>query len=260
MSIQHYRERPQASHGLAQGLGWLSLALGAAQLAAPERIARALGMRGSERMIQACGMGKVAAGIGVLAARNPAPWLLGKAAGEGIDLAGLAAGLHHGNRRRREVGAAMAATGAVALLDIYAARKSAEAAELMYLPMVDYSDRDGYPKGFSAAHGAARDFNPGRNFGTPEALRPWRDGRPQNGWSEPGGGSQVANSNLSSAVARDTAVLGGAGGKARGRAGSGKGKGEPGKASSLQKAAGSPERDETFTIGETFAGKGNEGP
>jgi hypothetical protein len=274
-------DRHEAAHSLAKGLGWFSIALGALELAAPQALARTLGMRGTERMIQACGMREIAAGIGILASRNPAPWLWARVAGDGLDLAGLATGLHHGNRQRRTVQIAMGAVGAVTLLDIFAAQRMSQAAKTMYLPKVDYSDRDGYPKGIAASRGAARDFED-RAFSTPDALKPWTDGKPQNGWSEPGGGARLASASgsaltgaaasggagsaaLGETVERDTSVFGTPGGKSgqsglaavnsagqAGRSGTGAG--------GLQQAAGSHERDDAFKTGSSFTGSGNEGP
>jgi hypothetical protein len=261
-------ERHEAARGLAKGLGWFSIALGLAELAAPHAIAKSLGLRGKENLIQAYGLREIVTGAGILASANPAPWLWGRVAGDGLDLATLAAGLHHGNRQRRNVEVAMAAVGAVTLLDVYAAQQMSEAAKTMYEPSVDYSDRDGYPKGISASRGAAKDFKDPA-FSAPAALKPWKDGKPQNGWSEPGGGKKVAaasasasgaaaskiaaTSKLGGTVTRDTAVLGSASGSGKSAA--------VGSTAPLQQAASeSRERDDAFKTGSTFTGSGNEGP
>jgi hypothetical protein len=48
--------------------------------------------------------------------------------------------------------------------------------------MRDYRDRSGLPRSPQAMRGAARrDFEPPRDFRTPEALRPWTSARPGDG-------------------------------------------------------------------------------
>src|SRR5215208_7371781 len=48
---------------LAKGLGWFSLVLGAAELIAPQRITRALGMEGKEALVRAYGAREIASGM-----------------------------------------------------------------------------------------------------------------------------------------------------------------------------------------------------
>jgi hypothetical protein len=102
---------------LARLLGWFSLALGAAELAAPGRLARWLGMEGSEELLRVYGLRETAKGIGILANRRPARWIRARLAGDLLDLATLSRGLSGGNPRRRNVALAMAAVGGVAVLD-----------------------------------------------------------------------------------------------------------------------------------------------
>lgn len=248
------------AEGLTLGLGWFSIAMGLAEIAAPRKIAKALGMRGMEPLVQAYGVREVLTGVGILSSRNPAPWLAGRLAGDALDFATLSLGLHQGNRRRRNVALAMGATAGVAMLDLYCARKMSEAAKVMYLPTVDYSDRHGFPNGLAAARGAAKDFDAGRDFRTPEALKPWQDGKPPEGlWTDAGDakGKGAGHRGKSKAGASD--ALGAA------VAGSASVLGEAGSTSVLGDAGSSPSgsssaRDDAFKTGPTFAGKGNEGP
>jgi len=105
---------------VARGLGWFSIALGAIELVAPGRIARALGVGPRDRLIRSYGLREVAAGVGLLLAARPGPWLWARVAGDLVDLGTLAAA-----RRRTlstgAVDAALAGVAAVTALDVAAA-------------------------------------------------------------------------------------------------------------------------------------------
>lgn len=106
---------------VARGLGWFSFGLGAAELIAPGRLARWLGLQGREGLIRFYGAREIAAGVGAFAA-NPAPAMMARAAGDVVDLGTLALGLRSEDRAvRRNVIAAMVAVAGVTLVDIWAA-------------------------------------------------------------------------------------------------------------------------------------------
>ncbi|TMJ19675.1 MAG: hypothetical protein E6G92_07860 [Alphaproteobacteria bacterium] len=108
---------------VARGLGWFSFGLGAAELVAPGRLARWLGLEGKEGLIRFYGAREIGAGVGAFAA-NPAPAMIARAAGDFVDLGTLALGLRSEDRAvRRNVVAAMAAVAGVTLVDIWAAAK-----------------------------------------------------------------------------------------------------------------------------------------
>lgn len=156
----------------AIGLGWLSLGLGLAELLRPKLFTRALGLDGRQAMVRLHGLRGIGAGIGLLAARDKAPWLWARVAGDGLDIATLAAGL--GSRRqRRNVEVAMAMVAGVAALDAYAAyaaSRSHAPAALSY----GYGGRSGFPAPPEQMRGLAGDFEVPRDFRTPEPLRPYR--------------------------------------------------------------------------------------
>jgi uncharacterized membrane protein len=92
----HHRHHPRRrempnldARTLAEGLGWLSVALGAAAILAPRSFGSLNGVsrRGVSRSF---GVRELATGIGILTQNNPAPWLWGRVAGDVIDLAVLA--------------------------------------------------------------------------------------------------------------------------------------------------------------------------
>ena len=74
---------------LAKSLGWFSVGLGVAELAAPSRVARLIGIRhpnGATSVVRAMGAREVVSGMAVLAnPRRSAP-LWSRVAGDGIDL------------------------------------------------------------------------------------------------------------------------------------------------------------------------------
>ena len=110
-----------AAEQVARGLGWFSFGLGAAELIAPGRLARWLGLQGKEGLIRFYGAREVTAGVGAFAA-NPAPAMMARVAGDFVDLGTLALGLRNEDRAvRRNVVAAMVAVAGVTLVDIWAA-------------------------------------------------------------------------------------------------------------------------------------------
>lgn len=151
----------------ARGLGWFSIAIGAAEVLAPRLVARACGLRGGVALVQAFGVRELATGIGLLTARDPQPWVWARVAGDGMDLAAL--GL-----RGRGLGAVAASSlvGAVAAADVACAEAlRRRRARLDNAP--DYSDRSGWPQPAAQMRGAARDFDAPQDMKTPSALRPY---------------------------------------------------------------------------------------
>jgi hypothetical protein len=167
-----------ATDTLARGLGLFSIALGIAEVAAPRALARALGMKGQEGLIAGYGVREIATGIGILASKDPTPWIWGRVAGDGLDLATLATALEGNNPKKGNVGIAMAAVAGVTALDVYCAQTLSRESPHPLPPMQDYSDRTGYPRGIEQSHGAARDFEVPSDFRTPEALRPYTQPEP----------------------------------------------------------------------------------
>jgi hypothetical protein len=65
---------------------------GLAELLAPRAVARVTGMRRDERLLRAYGLRQIVAGVGLLTAKDPEPWLWARVGGDALDLATLAAG------------------------------------------------------------------------------------------------------------------------------------------------------------------------
>lgn len=109
----------------ARRLGWFSVALGLAQLAAPKLLAGGLGLRhgkGSRQTMRLLGLREVIAGVGILARPRPSGFLWARVAGDAMDLALLAAApKKRGGRERLVVGGLSLL--ALTALDAFAARK-----------------------------------------------------------------------------------------------------------------------------------------
>jgi hypothetical protein len=103
---------------LAQGLGWFSLGLGTAELFAPQAVGRFLGMRDSTTLMQSYGLREIAAGVGLLTARNAKPWMVSRVGGDVIDIATLVANFGKGNRKNANVAFALAAVLGVTVADV----------------------------------------------------------------------------------------------------------------------------------------------
>jgi hypothetical protein len=155
-----------ATDALARGLGIFSIGLGIMEVAAPGALARWLGMRGQERLIQAYGLREIATGVGILASKDPTPWIWGRVAGDALDLATLATAVEKRNNKEANVGIAMAAVAGVTALDIYCAKALSSESTTPLPPLRDYSDRSGLPKPPHAMRGVAR-----RDFETPADMR-----------------------------------------------------------------------------------------
>ena len=111
---------------LAKPIGWFSLALGAAELLAPRRIAAAHGAPEGKNIVRGFGAREIAAGLAVFAApRSPYPYLA-RAAGDVLDLgaAGVAARRASGNAQMIAFGTLAFVAGAL-ILDVLVARDAA---------------------------------------------------------------------------------------------------------------------------------------
>src|SRR5437773_1482407 len=72
----------------ARILGWFSLGLGLAQIAAPDSVARWIGVSDDDdnrTMLRTVGLREVASGFGILTRPRPAGWLWTRVAGDVMD-------------------------------------------------------------------------------------------------------------------------------------------------------------------------------
>jgi uncharacterized membrane protein len=115
----------------ARGLGWFSLGLGTAQLAAPDAMSRLCGVDDSPvapAVMRVAGLREWGHGAMLLGSKRPARWAWTRVAGDLLDLAilGVAAARRSGGRRRRVVLAATAVAGVTAF-DVLTAARSVKA-------------------------------------------------------------------------------------------------------------------------------------
>jgi hypothetical protein len=151
------RSHNRSAKHLARNLGWFSIALGVLEVAAPHRLSGALGWRGSESTIAFYGLREIATGVALLTARDPAPFVWARVAGDGLDLVSLLGGFG-GSRRKGAVALAFATVAAVSAVDLICAQTLSADNERLRSRIPDYSDRAGLPKGVAQARGLAKDF------------------------------------------------------------------------------------------------------
>ena len=123
--MRYYREASRrrgqadsATDNLARGLGWFSIALGLAEVAAPRKLTKALGMEGREQLVFAYGVREIVTGIGILASRDPTPWIWGRVGGDALDIATLTPALSEDNPKRGNVMIAIASVLGATAADV----------------------------------------------------------------------------------------------------------------------------------------------
>lgn len=110
---------------VADGLGWFSIALGAAELLAPRALDTWLGVGEHENVTRLYGLREIGVGAGILLSRDPTPWLWARVAGDMLDLASLAPALGPDNPQRHIAASAAANVALITAVDAAAAMASA---------------------------------------------------------------------------------------------------------------------------------------
>lgn len=158
-----------AADRLAKSLGWFSIGLGLAELMAAKRFTRALGMEGQEALLRTYGVRELGAGL-VTLSPDKHFGLWSRVAGDGLDIITLLMAMRHRNPKRKNVGIALAAVMGVTLLDIMATQAVAARHNRSPGRPRSYRDRTGFPKGVTAARGAAKDFQLPRDMRASPAV------------------------------------------------------------------------------------------
>jgi hypothetical protein len=168
---------PRSARSLARGLGWFSLALGVAELLLPDLMRRATGTpRRAGMLLQLAGLREIAAGVGLLASRDPRPWMWARVGGDALDAATLATQLHGGNPRLTRSAVSLAAVAGIAALDVACAR-ALDQEDDGSAATRDYSGRRGLPLPPHEMRGAAlEDFVVPRDMQIPLPLAPQSQG------------------------------------------------------------------------------------
>jgi len=117
------RPRESSSEKLSRALGWFSIGLGMAELLAPKKVAKLIGVRDGRPVLRAFGAREIASGVGILSRRQPAGWVWSRVGGDLMDLAVLGSALGSRRSNRGRVASAVAAVAGVTVLDALCARK-----------------------------------------------------------------------------------------------------------------------------------------
>ncbi|MBV9456568.1 MAG: cyclase dehydrase [Bradyrhizobium sp.] len=144
---------------MAKSLGYLSIALGLAEMAAPKAICTAIGISGLETVVRAYGAREIATGVAILTSHNPEPWIWARVAGDMADIATVATGMQKEDAKKDNNMLALSALAAVTALDVVCASALGAEKGGRKTAIADYSDRTGFPDGLEAARGAARNTN-----------------------------------------------------------------------------------------------------
>jgi L-ascorbate metabolism protein UlaG (beta-lactamase superfamily) len=147
---------------MARALGWFSVGLGLAEVAAPKQLGKLIGVEGREGLLRALGLRELASGVGLLTAPARADqlskWMWSRVGGDAVDLGLLGSALASNPKRRGSLAAATGAVAAVTALDIVCARQlTREAAEAKAHPR-------GETLALPAAGGDGPDFARGSVF------------------------------------------------------------------------------------------------
>lgn len=106
-----------SAHQAALGLGWFSLALGAAEILAPRTIKRHTGA-GPSLLLRAFGLREIGAGIAILCSERPVRMVWGRVVGDVLDLAALLPTASSRNPHRAGGLAALAFVGVATAVDV----------------------------------------------------------------------------------------------------------------------------------------------
>jgi hypothetical protein len=141
---------------LAKALGWFSMALGLVELAAPGRIAEAVGLEGRQGLIRAYGARELVAGMQTLSVDKPTG-LASRVVGDLIDIATLMPALSRDNPKRGNAVLALGLVAAITALDCKAYMAVTATHSRHRGETRDYSGRSGFPRGVEASRGLASD-------------------------------------------------------------------------------------------------------
>jgi uncharacterized membrane protein len=117
--MDRYERQDSSAERLAIGLGWFSIGLGLAEVAAPNLVARFIGAPPNDRtrsVLRSYGAREISNGIAILTQPGEANWLWSRVGGDALDLATLAGVIGSENPSRgRAIFAAASVLGVTAL-------------------------------------------------------------------------------------------------------------------------------------------------
>jgi uncharacterized membrane protein len=124
--MRNVESTQRTTEPLSIALGWFSIALGLAELAAPSSVARLIGARDdgdTRRTLRTFGAREIAAGVAILSQPDHAAWLWSRVGGDALDLAWLGRAMTDNDAQRDRLGMAAAAVAGVTALDIFTAQR-----------------------------------------------------------------------------------------------------------------------------------------
>jgi uncharacterized membrane protein len=121
-------------------LGWMSLGLGVAQLAAPDMVRRISGVHDSatsRAVVPLVGARELVHAAGLLTSRRKGVWAWTRVAGDAMDLASLGVAMaHRGGRRRRRLVAVTGVVAGITVVDLLTAAQATRAKNIGSVPAV----------------------------------------------------------------------------------------------------------------------------
>ena len=124
--MNRYDRQDSSAERLAIGLGWFSIGLGLAEVAAPDFVARVIGAPPNDRtrqVLRSYGAREISNGIAILTQPREARWLWSRVGGDAVDLAMLARVLGSDDASRGRAIFAAASVLGVTALDVMCARQ-----------------------------------------------------------------------------------------------------------------------------------------
>jgi len=110
------------SRSTAQALGWFSIGLGLAEVLAPRKMARATGLKNRSGPMPFLGIREITSGIGILASKDPSPWLWSRVVGDVMDLAVLGGASLSKSKNGKRLAVASAMVAGVTAIDYLCSR------------------------------------------------------------------------------------------------------------------------------------------
>jgi uncharacterized membrane protein len=126
METRVLHREPSDGASLARGLGWFSVGLGLAEMAAPRAIAKLIGVESKDMAtgtLRMLGAREIASGFGILTRPRRAGPVWSRVVGDVIDIALLAWAMRAKRTNTERVAAALASVLGVTALDVYASRR-----------------------------------------------------------------------------------------------------------------------------------------
>jgi uncharacterized membrane protein len=121
-----YQEQDNKARQIAKGLGWFSIGLGIAELAAPRTMEKVMGLRDRDQrrnVLRFYGVREIAAGVGILTNEQKGAWLWSRVAGDALDLASLGSAYTARDAKKGRLTFATLSVMGVTALDMLCARQ-----------------------------------------------------------------------------------------------------------------------------------------